>query len=112
MRVLSLLSQISALLFVSTGLVIAGNDVLMGIRSTVPVVSMVVSLLFLFAGVFVYALGKSGADLMSCIEVKGIPQYRRHSMLLSILFSFTATCGAAILYGVITRIEQGFSIFG
>lgn len=112
MRALSLLSQISALLFVSTGLVIAGNDVFMGIRSSVPAVSVVVSLLFLLAGAFVYALGKSGADLLICIEVKGITRYRRHSMLLSILFSITAICGAAILYGVITRIEQGFSIFG
>lgn len=112
MRALSLFSQISAFLFVSTGLAIAGNDVFMGIKSSVPMVSMVVSLLFLLAGALVYALGKSGADLISCIDIKGIPQYRRHFMLLSILFSITAMCGTAILYGVITRIEQGFSIFG
>ncbi|EPJ3205324.1 hypothetical protein LL364_001521 [Citrobacter freundii] len=112
MRSLSLLSQVSALLFVSTGLVIAGNDVFVGIKSSVPAVSIIVSLLFLLAGVFLFFLGKSGVDLLSCIEVNGTARYRRHLMLLSILFSMTTIFGTAILYGVISRIEQGFSIFG
>lgn len=112
MRSLLLLSRLSSILFFMTGLIIACNDLFVGIESSLPVVSTVVSVIFLMIGVFMFALGKTAAGLMNCIEEKGMHRYNKHIMLLNVFFSITSLFGALILYGIIDRISQGISVFG
>lgn len=112
MRFLTLFSRTSALCFVLTGLIIFGNDLLLGHKSALPVVSAIVSIIFVGAGLLLLLLGKNAADLSCRIVPEGVGTYKRLRQLLSILFSAFLFSGMIILYGVITRIEQGFAIFG
>lgn len=112
MSALSFLSRTSAILFVSTGLIIAFSDFFLVSKTPAPIVSATVSVIFILLGAFMFALGKSGASLAGCIDSGGMTQYRKHTILLNIFFMMTLVSGALILYGVISRIGQGFSVFG
>lgn len=112
MRLLNFVSQASALFFILTGVIIACNDLLVGNESALPVVSAIVSIIFIGAGLLLLLLGKSAADLSCRVAPEGMRAYKRLRQLLSILFSAFLFSGMIILYGVITRIGQGFAIFG
>lgn len=112
MRFLNFVSLASALIFTLTGVIIASNDLLVGNKTSLPVVSAIVSIIFIAAGALVLTLGRSAVELSCEVSPKGMGAYKRLRQLLSILFSVFSLFGMVMLYGVITRIQQGFTIFG
>lgn len=112
MRLLNFVSLASALFFILTGVIIASNDLLMGYKSSLPAVSAIVSIIFVGAGALILALRRSAVELSCSVVPEGMSAYKRLRQLLSILFSVFLLFGIVMLYGVITRIQQGFAIFG
>ncbi|MGL5602669.1 MAG: hypothetical protein ACRDD5_17510 [Silvania sp.] len=112
MRVLELLSTLSTLLFVIIGFIIAGNDLVIGIKSSAPIVSAIVSFIFVAAGLFMLVLGRSATKLGQSIKPGHESFYARHCIVLNILFTITLFFGVMIIYAVMSRTGQGFAVFG
>lgn len=112
MRFLTGLSGASALLFILTGCFIAGNDLFIGVASTVPVVSAIVSLIFIAIGVLLGLLGLHASRLAMRVMPEGLADYRRLTLLLQILFALSLLVAAGVFYGVVGRVGQGMAIFG
>ncbi|MDA8491009.1 MULTISPECIES: hypothetical protein [Enterobacteriaceae] len=104
-------SRAAALAAVLNGLVIAGNDLMFGIRSSLPMISGVIAFIFLVFGLFVWRLGERfhefGLEIPS-----GSATYRALARLMAVAFGAVALVMACVLYGLWERILQGAAIFG
>lgn len=112
MRLLTWLSGASALLFILTGCFIAGNDLFIGVASSLPLVSAIISLLFIAIGVLLGLLGHFAVRLARWMMPEGQADYRRLQGLLLILFAVALLVAAGVFYGVVGRVGQGMAIFG
>lgn len=112
MRLVSVLSGASTLVFVLIGVIIAGNDLLVGYKSSLPGVSAAISVMFVGVGIFMWRFGRCATGLSGWIMPEGLRSYKRLNGYLSGVFAITLLLGIAAIYGVISRINQGFSIFG
>lgn len=93
------------------GLVIAANDLLLGIKSSVPIVSLVVALLFVFSGLFIGWLGILLRRIGSEVPA-GSRAYRTLSRLMALAFVVVALVMLSVLYALYDRIAHGAAIFG
>lgn len=102
---------VAALLAVLNGLVIAGNDLLFGIRSSLPIVSCIIAAIFIVSGLFVWRVGAQLREVGHETPA-GSPAYRALSRLMTLAFVVTALMMLGVLYGVCDRIAHGASVFG
>lgn len=104
-------SRAAALVAVLNGLAIAGNDLVFGTLSSLPMVSAVIAFVFLAFGLFIWRLGERFSELGGEIPA-GSEVYRALARLMAIAFGIVALVMACSLFGLWDRILQGVSIFG
>lgn len=101
----------AALITVLNGLVIAANDLLFGIASSLPVVSAVIAVFFIVFGLFIARLGML-LHLVGDETPKGSSAYRALSRLMALAFVIIALVMLSVLYALYDRIAHGAAIFG
>ena len=101
----------AALAAVLSGLVIAGNDLMFGIRSRLPMRSAVIVFICLAFGLFIWRLIEQFHEL-GLETPAGSVTYRALARLMAVAFGVLALVMACVLYGLWVRILQGASIFG
>lgn len=104
-------SRIAGLVTVLNGFVIAGNDLVAGVQSSLPVVSAAMAVVFVLSGLFVWRLGERLHQLGREIP-PGNSTYRALARLMTVAFLIVALVMFSILYGLWERISQGAAIFG
>lgn len=107
-----LISSSSAVLSALNGTIIIGNDVLIGIKTSMPAVSVVVGVLFLIIGFLVWQIGTCLNQLRSRLMPEGVIPYQKLSSCLCIAMITYGFLMAGVMYGLCERIAQGNSIFG
>lgn len=107
-----LLSTLSAFLSALNGTIIIGNDVLIGIKTSLPVTSSIIGMLFLFIGFLLWQTGSSLSRLQSWLMPEGVVPYKRLSLCLCVATSTYGLLMLGVMYGLCERIAQGYSIFG
>ncbi|KQN57028.1 hypothetical protein ASE99_23460 [Serratia sp. Leaf51] len=112
MHLIKLISTLSTVFSVLNGAIVIGNDVLFGIRTSLPVISSVAGMLFLLNGFLIWQMGSSLSRLRSWLMREGIIVYKRLSLCLSVAMTTYGLLMLAVMYGLLERIAQGYSIFG
>lgn len=112
MQTTRVLSLASGLLYLLIGVIIGGNDLIVGYKSSVPIVSLIISLTFIGVGGLIWRLGKHVGMLSVWVMPEGMRTYKLINGYLNGAFIFIFLSGAFILYGVVGRVIQGYSIFG
>lgn len=112
MQLVKVSSDMTALLFFINAAAIVGNDVFFGVKSSLPLASVVVGLLFLAAGVIIWSIGSSTSKLATWITPDGLATYKRLSRSLTGIFTVCGLIMLFVSYALASRIIQGFSIFG
>lgn len=92
--------------------IVIGNDVLFGIKTSLPIVSNVAGLLFLLTGLLIWQIGSNLSRLRPWLTPEGITPYKRLSFHLGIAMTAYGLLMLAVMYGLYERIGQGHSIFG
>lgn len=111
MKPTSFFSTAAALAAILNGLIIAGNDLAIGIKSSVPIVSGVIALIFVAFGLFVWEVGVQLRRVGNEVLV-GSPAYRALSRLMVLAFGVIALVMLSAMYALYDRISHGVSIFG
>ncbi|CAM6618292.1 hypothetical protein IOC47_22895 [Enterobacter cloacae] len=106
-----LLMLAAALLAVLNGLVIAGNDLLFGPRSSLPMVSGVIAAFFVEFGIFVWRTGTQ-LHRVGTETPAGSQAYAALSRLMALAFVVVALMMLSVLYALYDRAVHGTSIFG
>lgn len=104
-------SAVAALLAALNGLIIAGNDLALGIKSSVPAVSAAIAALFVLFALLIWRMGTQLRRVGNEITA-GSPAYRALSRLMAMAFGIIALVMLGLLYGLYDRIAHGAAIFG
>lgn len=104
-------SHTAALVAVLDGLVIAGNDLVFGTLSSLPMVSAVIAFIFLAFGLFVWRLGERFHEF-GLETPAGSDTYRALSRLMTVAFGILTLVMVCAFYGLWERVLQGAAIFG
>lgn len=112
MQLVKVSSAVTALLSCINGAIIVGNDVFFGVKSSQPLVSIIVSLLFVASGVVIWLVGGSTGKLSGWVVPEGLATYKLLSRYLTSIFMVCGLIMLSGIYGLVDRIGQGFSIFG
>lgn len=112
MRLVKVFSSLNALLFFICSAIIFGNDVLFGYKSSLPVVSTIVSILFLVIGLVIWGIGHSAGQLSLWVKPEGVSAYKALSRYLTGALTVCGLIALLAVYGLIERIMQGTPIFG
>ncbi len=112
MSPVKLISSLSAVLSALNALIIIGNDVLIGIKTLMPVVSIIAGMVFLLISLLIWQMGTCLNLLRSRLMPEGVTPYQRLSLYLCISMIAYGFLMLGVMYGLCERIEQGYSIFG
>lgn len=104
-------AQLAAWITALNGIVIAANDLLFGIKSSLPAVSAVIATLFVVSGLFVGRVGTLLREVGSETPPGSRP-YKALSKLMTLAFGLIALVMLGVLYALYDRISHGAAIFG
>ncbi|OAT16766.1 hypothetical protein M977_04516 [Buttiauxella gaviniae ATCC 51604] len=112
MQLVKVSSAVSALLSCVNAAIILWEDVFFGVKSSQPIVSIIVSLLFVVSGMVIWLVGSNAGKLAAWVSPEGLTTYKQLSGSLTVIFVLCGLIMLSVIYGLATRIGQGFSIFG
>lgn len=106
------ISPLSAVLSALNGIIIIGNDVLIGTKTSMPEVSIITGVFFLLISFLVWQMGACLNQLPSLLMPEGVTPYQRLSSCLCIAMIAYGFLMLGVMYALCERIAHGYSIFG